>query len=268
MGNIKIFDSIFEQIGFEGTAVVHVGYDTIVTNDGKEIPCTWTEFANSMENLMNYTNSLAIRTKPIASIECIYNGVKLIVETPLALFVLRNAFCAIRTWTRSSCVVHFERSTSEILLKGNPIEKTTISKSDIEKVNAGGWHAWTDASTMPIQRAPSSESDVKTVLLNDADQDADKSESEVKTGKLNSKSADKIKTIMQQTIQAVTNSKNVPLEFNNNPYIEPPTPIRVKTVEQQHEEQDKLMADLAKKVEQTMSANNTIEIDADNWDEE
>ena len=104
--------------------------------------------------------------------------------------------------------------------------------------------------------------------------ESEKKEEKAASDKLNDKSADRIKSIMQKTMNAVEASKDVPLEFNHDPYIEPSTPTAAVTPEEQSKQQDKIMEDLAKKLEEATNkatdepSKPTTEIVNDSWDDE
>lgn len=236
MNKITLFDEIFKSIEFKDKATMNVGGNIITMSNGDVLHYTWNTFTDCMERLMIETSSLAIYTKPVSCVVCKYNNIRIIVETSFAHRLLDESFWASLTegGKRSTCIIRFE-----------PLSVSSTDEST---------HVVESIVTTPVK-----------VTLTD-----EKQEQPIPTPKekLNSSSADKIKSIMQQTMKAVANSKDVPLEINENPYIEPPSPINVKTVEQQHKEQDKVMADLAKQLEQAKVEANTIDLDPEVWEDE
>lgn len=197
----------------------------------------WEDFIRSVDYALNSTTKLSFVVIPRPAITFEYCGCTVTIETSVALEAINKPF--------SKCFDNNPRAVIRI----------SVVKS----------------SNKPLSDRVSYSSDIVKKAIDDANNiaqaTAKKPEEKVPAEKLNAKSADKIKAIMQQTMTAVETSKEVPVEYNHNPYLEPSRPSASATPEQQSKNQDKIMADLAKKLEEATNKA-SVEIDNSDWDED
>lgn len=205
---------------------------------------SWVDFCLMMDSIIKNAKKVAVVIRPRLAAVITFNFVEMTIETPAAWEIIKedyfdNAFEQTKVeYKKSSLIISFKKIE-------NPENVPT-----------------------PYLDPYSDDTDLDDLYMNTPV--APKPEPEKKdtpAQKLNAKSADKIKSIMQQTMSAVQASKDVPVEINHQPYIEPSTPTAAVTPEEQSRKQDEVMADLAKKLEEA-TKKVSVEIDNDSWDDD
>jgi len=208
---------------------------------------SWVDFCLMMDSIIKNAKKVAVVIRPRLATVITFNFIEMTIETPAAWEIIKedyfdNAFEQTKVeYKKSSLIISFKKIE-------NPENVPTPYSEDTNL----------DDLYMNTPVAPKPEPEKK----------------DTPAQKLNDKSADRIKSIMQKTMNAVEASKDVPLEFNHDPYIEPSTPTAAVTPEEQSKQQDKIMEDLAKKLEEATNkatdepSKPTTEIVNDSWDDE
>ena len=201
---------------------------------------SWVDFCLMMDSIIKNAKKVAVVIRPRLAAVITFNFIEMTIETPAAWEIIKedyfdNAFEQTKVeYKKSSLIISFKKIE-------NPENVSTPYSEDTDL----------DDLYMNTPVAPKPEPEKK----------------DTPAQKLNAKSADKIKSIMQQTMTAVQASKDVPVEINHQPYIEPSTPTAAVTPEEQSRKQDEVMADLAKKLEEA-TKKVSVEIDNDSWDDD
>lgn len=201
---------------------------------------SWVDFCLMMDSIIKNAKKVAVVIRPRLAAVITFNFIEMTIETPAAWEIIKedyfdNAFEQTQVeYKKSSLIISFKKIE-------NPENVPTPYSEDINL----------DDLYMNTPVVPKPEPEKK----------------DTPAQKLNAKSADKIKSIMQQTMSAVQASKDVPVEINHQPYIEPSVPTAAVTPEEQSREQDEVMADLAKKLEEA-TKKVSVEIDNDSWDDD
>ena len=201
---------------------------------------SWVDFCLMMDSIIKNAKKVAVVIRPRLAAVITFNFIEMTIETPAAWEIIKedyfdNAFEQTKVeYKKSSLIISFKKIE-------NPENVPTPYSEDTNL----------DDLYMNTPVAPKPEPEKK----------------DTPAQKLNAKSADKIKSIMQQTMSAVQASKDVPVEINHQPYIEPSTPTAAVTPEEQSRKQDEVMADLAKKLEEA-TKKVSVEIDNDSWDDD
>lgn len=201
---------------------------------------SWVDFCLMMDSIIKNAKKVAVVIRPRLAAVITFNFIEMTIETPAAWEIIKedyfdNAFEQTQVeYKKSSLIISFKKIE-------NPENVLTPYSEDTNL----------DDLYMNTPVAPKPEPEKK----------------DTPAQKLNAKSADKIKSIMQQTMSAVQASKDVPVEINHQPYIEPSTPTAAVTPEEQSRKQDEVMADLAKKLEEA-TKKVSVEIDNDSWDDD
>lgn len=201
---------------------------------------SWVDFCSMMDSIIKNAKKVAVVIRPRLAAVITFNFVEMTIETPAAWEIIKedffdDAFEQTKVeYKKSSLIISFKKIE-------NPENVPTPYSEDTDL----------DDLYMNTPVAPKPEPEKK----------------DTPAQKLNAKSADKIKSIMQQTMSAVQASKDVPVEINHQPYIEPSTPTAAVTPEEQSRKQDEVMADLAKKLEEA-TKKVSVEIDNDSWDDD
>ena len=201
---------------------------------------SWVDFCLMMDSIIKNAKKVAVVIRPRLAAVITFNFVEMTIETPAAWQIIKedyfdNAFEQTQVeYKKSSLIISFKKIE-------NPENVPTPYSEDTNL----------DDLYMNTPVAPKPEPEKK----------------DTPAQKLNDKSADKIKSIMQQTMSAVQASKDVPVEINHQPYIEPSVPTAAVTPEEQSRKQDEVMADLAKKLEEA-TKKVSVEIDNDSWDDD
>lgn len=200
---------------------------------------SWVDFCLMMDSIIKNAKKVAVVIRPRLAAVITFSFVEMTIETPAAWEIIKedyfdNAFEQKVEYKKSSLIISFKKIE-------NPENVPTPYSEDTDL----------DDIYMNTPVAPKPEPEKK----------------DTPAQKLNAKSADKIKSIMQQTMSAVQASKDVPVEINHQPYIEPSTPTAAVTPEEQSRKQDEVMADLAKKLEEA-TKKVSVEIDNDSWDDD
>lgn len=201
---------------------------------------SWVDFCLMMDSIIKNAKKVAVVIRPRLAAVITFNFIEMTIETPAAWEIIKedyfdNAFEQTQVeYKKSSLIISFKKIE-------NPENVPTPYSEDTNL----------DDLYMNTPVAPKPEPEKK----------------DTPAQKLNAKSADKIKSIMQQTMSAVQASKDVPVEINHQPYIEPSTPTAAVTPEEQSRKQDEVMADLAKKLEEA-TKKVSVEIDNDSWDDD
>lgn len=201
---------------------------------------SWVDFCSMMDSIIKNAKKVAVVIRPRLAAVITFSFVEMTIETPAAWEIIKedffdDAFEQTKVeYKKSSLIISFKKIE-------NPENVPTPYSEDTNL----------DDLYMNTPVAPKPEPEKK----------------DTPAQKLNAKSADKIKSIMQQTMSAVQASKDVPVEINHQPYIEPSTPTAAVTPEEQSRKQDEVMADLAKKLEEA-TKKVSVEIDNDSWDDD
>lgn len=254
---VRMFEDLvkFTGTGPNDQIILNVGNNVVEQRRNK---CTfgyelsWVDFCLMMDSIIKNAKKVAVVIRPRLAAVITFNFIEMTIETPAAWEIIKedyfdNAFEQTQVeYKKSSLIISFKKIE-------NP-ENVHTPYSD---------------PYYPYSEDPYSEdTNLDDLYMNTPV--APKPEPEKKdtpAQKLNAKSADKIKSIMQQTMSAVQASKDVPVEINHQPYIEPSTPTAAVTPEEQSRKQDEVMADLAKKLEEA-TKKVSVEIDNDSWDDD
>lgn len=210
---------------------------------------SWVDFCLMMDSIIKNAKKVAVVIRPRLAAVITFNFIEMTIETPAAWEIIKedyfdNAFEQTQVeYKKSSLIISFKKIE-------NP-ENVPTPYLDPYSEDPYSEDTNLDDLYMNTPVAPKPEPEKK----------------DTPAQKLNAKSADKIKSIMQQTMSAVQASKDVPVEINHQPYIEPSTPTAAVTPEEQSRKQDEVMADLAKKLEEA-TKKVSVEIDNDSWDDD
>ena len=211
---------------------------------------SWVDFCLMMDSIIKNAKKVAVVIRPRLAAVITFNFIEMTIETPAAWEIIKedyfdNAFEQTQVeYKKSSLIISFKKIE-------NPENVPTPYSEDPYSEDLYSEDTNLDDLYMNTPVAPKPEPEKK----------------DTPAQKLNAKSADKIKSIMQQTMSAVQASKDVPVEINHQPYIEPSTPTAAVTPEEQSRKQDEVMADLAKKLEEA-TKKVSVEIDNDSWDDD
>lgn len=201
---------------------------------------SWVDFCLMMDSIIKNAKKVAVVIRPRLAAVITFNFVEMTIETPAAWEIIKEDF-----FDDAFEHTQVEYKKSSLIISFKKIENSeNVPTPYSEDTNL-------DDLYMNTPVAPKPEPEKK----------------DTPAQKLNAKSADKIKSIMQQTMSAVQASKDVPVEINHQPYIEPSTPTAAVTPEEQSRKQDEVMADLAKKLEEA-TKKVSVEIDNDSWDDD
>lgn len=242
---VRMFEDLvkFTGTGPNDQIILNVGNNVVEQRRNK---CTfgyelsWVDFCLMMDSIIKNAKKVAVVIRPRLAAVITFNFIEMTIETPAAWEIIKedyfdNAFEQTQVeYKKSSLIISFKKIE-------NPENVPTSYSEDTDL----------DDLYMNTPVAPKPEPEKK----------------DTPAQKLNAKSADKIKSIMQQTMSAVQASKDVPVEINHQPYIEPSTPTAAVTPEEQSRKQDEVMADLAKKLEEA-TKKVSVEIDNDSWDDD
>lgn len=243
---VRMFEDLvkFTGTGPNDQIILNVGNNVVEQRrDNKYIfgyELSWVDFCLMMDSIIKNAKKVAVVIRPRLAAVITFNFIEMTIETPAAWEIIKedyfdNAFEQTKVeYKKSSLIISFKKIE-------NPENVPTSYSEDTDL----------DDLYMNTPVAPKPEPEKK----------------DTPAQKLNAKSADKIKSIMQQTMSAVQASKDVPVEINHQPYIEPSTPTAAVTPEEQSRKQDEVMADLAKKLEEA-TKKVSVEIDNDSWDDD
>lgn len=243
---VRMFEDLvkFTGTGPNDQIILNVGNNVIEQRRDNKYTfgyeLSWVDFCLMMDSIIKNAKKVAVVIRPRLAAVITFNFVEMTIETPAAWEIIKedyfdNAFEQTKVeYKKSSLIISFKKIE-------NPENVPTPYSEDTDL----------DDLYMNTPVAPKPEPEKK----------------DTPAQKLNAKSADKIKSIMQQTMSAVQASKDVPVEINHQPYIEPSTPTAAVTPEEQSRKQDEVMADLAKKLEEA-TKKVSVEIDNDSWDDD
>lgn len=244
--DVRMFEDLvkFTGTGPNDQIILNVGNNVVEQRRDNKYTfgyeLSWVDFCLMMDSIIKNAKKVAVVIRPRLAAVITFNFIEMTIETPAAWEIIKedyfdNAFEQTKVeYKKSSLIISFKKIE-------NPENVPTPYSEDTNL----------DDLYMNTPVAPKPEPEKK----------------DTPAQKLNAKSADKIKSIMQQTMSAVQASKDVPVEINHQPYIEPSTPTAAVTPEEQSRKQDEVMADLAKKLEEA-TKKVSVEIDNDSWDDD
>lgn len=243
---VRMFEDLvkFTGTGPDDQIILNVGNNVVEQRRDNKYTfgyeLSWVDFCLMMDSIIKNAKKVAVVIRPRLAAVITFNFVEMTIETPAAWEIIKEDF-----FDDAFEHTQVEYKKSSLIISFKKIENSeNVPTPYSEDTNLDDLYMNT-----PVASKPEPE------------------KKDTPAQKLNAKSADKIKSIMQQTMSAVQASKDVPVEINHQPYIEPSVPTAAVTPEEQSRKQDEVMADLAKKLEEA-TKKVSVEIDNDSWDDD